>query len=127
MGSPGVPLGCNSPGWRETPRDITLLPGRHIFMNCRSSIQHTRVVWVLDGMDDITTTSFADRVRLFNGNHSVRLGPLQAEDGEMVLGCRVQAMNYGVLPSPLATITVLSKSHTPPVSSSGAIYSGAHS
>ena len=109
MESSEVPQGCNSPGWRETPRDIALLPGRHIFMNCRSAITHTRVVWVLDGMVDITTTPFANRVRLFNGNHSVRLGPLEAEDEEMVLGCRVHALNYGILPSPLATITVLSE------------------
>ena len=105
-----VPLGCNSPGWRETPREITLLPGRHVFMNCRSTITHSRVVWVLDGMVDITTaTGVSERVRLFNGNHSLRLGPLEAEDGEMVLGCRIHSLDYGVLPSPLATITVLSE------------------
>ena len=108
-----LPLGCNSPGWRETPRDVTLLPGRHVFMNCRSTITHSRVVWVLDGMVDITTVAgVSERVRLFNGNHSLRLGPLEAEDGEMVLGCRIHSLDYGVLPSPLATIAALSESLT---------------
>lgn len=102
-----VPAACNSPGWRETPRDVELVPGRHVFMNCRSFIQHTRVIWVVNGMVDIMTSSLANRVRLFNRNHSMRLGPVRVEDGEITVGCRITALNYGVLPSPLATVTVV--------------------
>ena len=103
-----LPLECSSPGWRETPRDVAVLPGRYVFMNCRTRLRHTRVTWVMDGMVDMMTMDrFAERIRLFNGNHSMRLGPLTAEDEEVVIGCRVMSSEFGLLPSPLATITVL--------------------
>ena len=104
-----LPLECSSPGWRETPRDVAVLPGRYVFLNCRSSLQHRSVVWVLNGIVDVRRTGLYDRVRLFNGDHSMRFGPLNAEDGEVLIGCRIMSRDYGVLPSPLAIITVLSE------------------
>ena len=104
-----VPLECGSPGWTETPRDVAAPPGSYIFLNCRSALPHKRTYWLVDGREDVTTSPLADRVTLYHKNSTLRLGPLRAGDPAVVLGCRVWTREYGLLPSPLGTISVLSK------------------
>ena len=114
-----APVDCGSPGWIESPQDMSVVPGSFVFMNCRMSIPITNTRWVLNGLVDITTTSLAPRVTLLNRNHSLRFGLLEARDEAVMIGCQVMSDKYGLLPSPLATVSVLSKctyinySHTP--------------
>lgn len=64
---------------------------------------------MLNGIEDITTSSLSDRVTLFNRDSSLKFGPLEAGDQAVLVGCRVLTGEYGQLPSPLATISVLSE------------------
>lgn len=106
---PRVPLNCNSPGWIETPRDVSIPPGNYVFMRCRSALPSKKTFWVVNGRDDIMSSSFSSRAVLHNRNSSLKFGPLEAGDGEILIGCRVWTVEYGLLPSPLATISMLGK------------------
>lgn len=106
---PRIPLRCNSPGWIETPRDVSVAPGNYVFMRCRSALPSRRTFWVVNGRDDIMSSSFSSRAVLYNRNSSLKFGPLEAGDGEILIGCRVWTAEYGLLPSPLATISMLRK------------------
>ena len=101
------PLDCNSPGWRERPRDATILPGRYIFMTCLSFLDHTNTYWLVNGMEDIMNSPLSAKVFLFRRNHTLRYGPADSSDPPVVIGCRAQTIEHGLLPSPLATITIL--------------------
>ena len=103
-----VPHNPSSPGWVEVPRDTSVMPGSYVDLQCKSSLLHLKTVWFLNGLQEITTSSLAPRVRISNHGHSLTLGPLETGE-EVVIGCRVVTEKYGVLPSPLATISVLCK------------------
>ena len=103
-----IPLESSSPGWLETPRDMTVRPGTSVFMRCRSSLPHRNTYWVVNCREDITTSSLSPRATLLHRNTSLRLGPLQAGD-RVVIGCQVVTRERTLLPSPLATVSVLSE------------------
>ena len=85
-------------------------PGQYVFMKCRSMIPHTHVYWMVDGMEDIMGTPFSARTILFGKNHSMRFGPLVEGEDPVMIGCHAKTIDHGLLPSPLATISVLSES-----------------
>ena len=53
-------------------------------------------------------SSLADRVNIYNGNTSLKFGPIKVDDHGMVIGCEVMT-SYGPLPSKTGKITVMSE------------------
>lgn len=103
-----VPKDCSSPGWIQAPYDIATLLGSYVYFNCRSSIEHSQVAWLYNGRENIMLTPQAFRVVLWNGNSSLRYGPIQYNDSGVSIGCEVTT-EFGKLPSTMGTITVNSK------------------
>ena len=100
-----VPLHCSSPGWEETPYDISTVLSSYVHFNCRSSMDYTEMIWLYEGREDIMTTQLASKVTLYNGNSSLRYGPIDSDDDGTAIGCEVST-DYGRLPSSLGRISV---------------------
>ena len=101
------PTHCSSPGWRDAPYDISTLVGSYIHFNCRSSIPHTETSW-LTGQKRIENSGLSSKIQLYNGNTSLRYGPVGYNDSDVAIGCEVKT-NFGPLPSSLGRITVIGK------------------
>ena len=104
-----IPLNSNSPGWLETPQDMTVRPGTSVFLRCRSSLPLRNTYWMVGCNEDITTSSMSSRARLLHRNTSLRLGPLEAGE-QVVIGCQVVTREHVLLPSSLATVSALCES-----------------
>lgn len=104
----GRPTRCSSPGWRDAPYDIATLVGSYVHFNCRSSIPHTETVWLYDGQE--MKSSLASKIQVYDGNTSLRYGPVTYEDSDLAIGCEVKT-NFGLLPSSLGKITVIGEMH----------------
>ena len=104
-----IPNKCSSPGWRLQPHDVSVVVGRYVHFNCRSSFPHKDTIWFHQGKKIDSSYPLAYRFRINNGKHSLKFGPVKAEDHGAVIGCEA-VTNYGPLPSKVGKITVLSKS-----------------
>ena len=68
------------------------------------------MVWLAEGKEDIMTTELASKVTLYNGNSSLRYGPIGTDDDGTAIGCEVST-DYGKLPSPLGRISIQCEFH----------------
>ena len=102
-----TPVDCSSPGWRSVPYDIVTLVGGYVHFNCRSSIQHSRTMWMYNGR----LLAGSSKVKLSADNTTLRYGPVRAEDSNVAIGCEVLT-DYGPLPSPTGKITVMGEFST---------------
>ena len=103
-----IPTKCSSPGWRASPHDITTNIGSYVYFNCRSSIHHKGTAWLHGGREIGRGSHLANRIKIYNGNTSLQFGPVTADDNGLVIGCEVKT-TYGLLPSKVGKIAVLSK------------------
>ena len=103
-----LPKQSSSPGWVENPKNIETTVGNYIYFNCRNKLSNNRTVWLLDGREDIFFTKYAPRVKLQSNGKTIRFGPMRREDNGIGINCEVWT-KFGVLPSPLGTIYVLSE------------------
>ena len=103
-----IPTKCSSPGWKSTPYDTSTVSGSFIHYSCRSSIPHRQTLWLCRGQQIDKISSLADRIKIYNGNTSLRFGPVKADDHGLVIGCEVKT-NYGPLPSKTGKIRVMSE------------------
>ena len=107
---PRTPLGSSSPGWTRPPAHVRGGAGKNVSLQCRNGLPHRNTIWLLNGREDITTSALAQRVVLGSGNQSLTFGPLQSSDQEILVGCLIATQEYGDLPAPLGSISVVSKS-----------------
>ena len=103
-----IPMRSSSPGWKAQPHDVSVVIGKYVHFNCRSSLSHKDTIWFHQGKKINRDYPLAYRFRIYNGKHSLRFGPVKAEDHDTVIGCEVMT-NYGPLPSKVGKITVMSK------------------
>ena len=101
-----IPVECSSPGWVESPYDISVLLGGYVYFNCRSSMTHSNITWLYEGRRELTTAS--SKVMIFNRNSSLRFGPVGYDNDGLSIGCEVTT-EFGKLPSSLGRITVKSE------------------
>jgi len=102
----GRPAGCDSPGWRDAPYDISTLIGSYVHFNCRTSIPHTAMLWMYNGR---LSNGSSSRITLSHHNTTLRYGPVSSEDNDISIGCEVMT-TYGPLPSPLGRISIMGES-----------------
>ena len=103
-----IPNKCSAPGWRLQPHDVSVVVGSYVHFKCRSSFPHKDTIWFHQGKKIDRSYTLAYRFRVYNGKHSLKFGPLRAEDHGTVIGCEA-VTKYGPLPSKVGKITVLSK------------------
>lgn len=93
---------CSSPGWKETPRDVSVLVGDTVRFKCRSSLSYREISWIFGGRPG---TGKSSKLSLSKDRVTATYGPVDAEDDGLAMGCEILS-SYGKLPSPLGTITV---------------------
>jgi hypothetical protein len=103
-----VPYQSSSPGWLDSPRDTKITVGGYVFFTCRNNLFHNQTVWLLEGREDILYTKYKSKVSLRNGGKTIRFGPVAKTDNRISINCEIWT-KYGVLPSPLGMIHVISK------------------
>ena len=103
-----IPTKCSSPGWKIAPYDTSTVAGSYVHYHCRNSISHKQILWLCGGQKMSEISSLADRIHIYNGNMSLKFGPIQVGDHGMVIGCEVMT-SYGPLPSRTGRITVMSE------------------
>lgn len=103
-----LPKQSSSPGWLQNPKDIETTVGSYVYFTCQNKYSNNRTVWLLDGREDIFFTKYSPRVKSQNNGKTIRFGPVRREDNGVGINCEVWT-NFGVLPSPLGTIYILSE------------------
>ena len=103
-----IPTRSSSPGWKAQPHDVSAVVGKYVHFNCKSLFSHKDTIWFHQGKKIDRDNPLAYRFRIYKGKHSVKFGPVKAEDHGTAIGCEALT-NYGPLPSKVGKITVMSK------------------
>lgn len=94
----------SSPGWLNQPQDVAILEGGSITFYCRNSIAHTVIRWLKDGKT--VTSASTSKLRISQDRRSASYGPVAVEDDDVSIGCEVDTVHYGTLPSQMGKIKV---------------------
>lgn len=99
---PPLPTEASSPGWQETPYDVSVLLGALVTFKCRTFLQHTSTKWTHNGSP---VTGSSPKFTISDNGETATYGPVGVEDSGSIIGCEVTTM-YGNLPSPPGKITI---------------------
>lgn len=104
------PTNSNGPGWITVPEDVTTSLGRYAVFVCQNQIRSESVIWLINGIENILQSNRGHKAVVMsrNGQSQLQYGPVQANDSGLTFGCEAFTQ-VGAIPSPLATLTVLSK------------------
>ena len=108
-----TPIHSNGPGWTVSPQSVSALPGQRVELLCQNELTNITAVWLVNGRTNVLDSKSKYRhkatvTRQRSGLSRLQYGPIQANDSGLTFSCEI-VTSYGAIPSPLATITVLSE------------------